>query len=726
MKKKIITFITAFCLVMTMMPIYSMEANAASNGNADSMVAAAVNAKGKSVSELGLGGEWCAQFIYYCARKSGNTGKIGDSIWVGTQAKQTVNDKGGTITFVNKSAYNACKNRFNSARCKYNPSYVPRKGDLYIQKGEDHGDPYFAHVGLVRKNSDKSSIAYTIEGNTSCDDGKHRIFNNVEYKTRNKKYMQEPYGFSAFITPKYGNSIYVTAGNNASTGSINLTWNKYPKASKYYVYAKKASASKYTLVKKTSGTSYTYKGVASYKYNFKVQAISSKGKKLNTSSVVSRTCDLAQPKITGVSNIASTGKIKVTWADVKNANKYKVYRATSKNGKYSLVYTSAKLKMNTGKSHYITLGNEVPGQVYFYKVQALTTSNTGADSALSKYGYQTCDLARPTVKINQKDDYINLSWEAVAKADKYEIYRAESKSGTYSKIGTVTGKTFADKSNLTNGKTYYYKVRALLNNNTYASSAYSTVVWAEYTISQPISEDFIVTEEEYKSQYTDTGKYDAVPVYRYATRQKEYTTSGYNSISSNNGNTWNKYDSKISSTISNWTWTKPVAGTTYSNGKRKDVSIYSTKYYYYFYGAAQPNYTSRWTWYVNNSRAGVISHLKKNYSNSSVWGEARLRYFWKLDSVKRSNLDVKNTSVNYVNDSTVNKGYFSYSGTYKVYNDIHMYYYKPVYKSKIVTTVNYFWRWGSWSNWSNWTTEQKAASDTIKKDNTRMYRITVR
>lgn len=173
------------------------------SSKASSMVSAATNVAGKSKSSLGLSGEWCASFIYYCAQKSGNTSEIGSSAYVGTMAEQTVNSKGGTIIFVNQNAYNSCKSRFVSSRCKYDPNYIPKKGDLYIQKGEDYGDQYFAHIGLVRKDSTNSRIAYTIEGNTSCSDGNHSDYGYVEYKTRDKNGFAAPYGFSAFVKPAY-------------------------------------------------------------------------------------------------------------------------------------------------------------------------------------------------------------------------------------------------------------------------------------------------------------------------------------------------------------------------------------------------------------------------------------------------------------------------------------------------------------------------------------------
>jgi uncharacterized protein YfiM (DUF2279 family) len=59
-------------------------------------------------------------------------------------------------------------------------------------------------------------------------------------------------------------------------------------------------------------------------------------------------------------------------------------------------------------------------------------------------------------------DKIKLNWNPVSCAAGYQIYRATSKSGTYSKVTTITGgtKNTYTNSGLTTGKTYYYKIRA--------------------------------------------------------------------------------------------------------------------------------------------------------------------------------------------------------------------------------------------------------------------------
>lgn len=60
---------------------------------------------------------------------------------------------------------------------------------------------------------------------------------------------------------------------------------------------------------------------------------------------------------------------------------------------------------------------------------------------------------------NKNKSTASLSWEKVDGATKYQIYRATSKNGKYSKIAITKERTYENTS-LKKNKTYYYKVRA--------------------------------------------------------------------------------------------------------------------------------------------------------------------------------------------------------------------------------------------------------------------------
>ena len=70
-----------------------------------------------------------------------------------------------------------------------------------------------------------------------------------------------------------------------------------------------------------------------------------------------------------VSITRSSGKPKVSWNKVTGAVSYKVYRATSKNGTYSLVKTT------TSRSYKDTSAKS--GKTYYYKVVAVCKTSAG-------------------------------------------------------------------------------------------------------------------------------------------------------------------------------------------------------------------------------------------------------------------------------------------------------------------------------------------------------------
>lgn len=165
--------------------------------------------------------------------------------------------------------------------------------------------------------------------------------------------------------------------------------------------------------------------------------------------------------------VAKSGKIKVTWGSVYKAGKYEVYRSTSKNGTYK------KLKTTTNKYWIDTTAT--PGKNYWYKVKAINTANSSVNSWFSNKVSKVCDLAKPliTVKANAKGKP-NVSWKKVPYADKYQVYRATSLNGKYTKVGTTT-KLYYNNTKALKGKTYYYKVKAISTKTTDANSAFSDV-----------------------------------------------------------------------------------------------------------------------------------------------------------------------------------------------------------------------------------------------------------
>lgn len=293
-------------------------------------------------------------------------------------------------------------------------------------------------------------------------------------------------GATAEVTINYGKisvdkvvAPTVTASNNATTGKPRLTWKAVDGATKYQVYRSTSKNGSYILALTTTGTSYTNTAAAvGGTYYYKVRAVGFDGKAGPFSEIKTRTCDCASPVVTSGNN-ATTGKVTLKWDAVDGAKSYEVYWSASLDGTYTKLITTK----NTG----ITNTSAKAGKTYYYKVRALATSKTAANSAYTRVGPVVCKCANPVVTLGNKatTGKVTLKWAAVSGATKYEVWRATGSKGTYTKIFTTK---YTNVTNTTSkaGYTYYYKVKAICDTNTDANSGFSSVKYRVCDCASPV------------------------------------------------------------------------------------------------------------------------------------------------------------------------------------------------------------------------------------------------
>lgn len=171
----------------------------------------------------------------------------------------------------------------------------------------------------------------------------------------------------------------VKISNDAKTGKIKLKWQAISSVVNFKIYRSDSKNGSYKLIATKNSMTDTFvdkTAKAGKKYYYKMLTYYSKNTNANStySSVKSRMCDLERPQLT--ISLNSKGKPKVVWKKISGAQGYKVYRATAKNGKYSLVSTTKKLNYTDTKAK--------KGVTYFYKVIA-THNDSNANSAFSTY-----------------------------------------------------------------------------------------------------------------------------------------------------------------------------------------------------------------------------------------------------------------------------------------------------------------------------------------------------
>ena len=323
------------------------------------------------------------------------------------------------------------------------------------------------------RSKDGDYIKYsTVTGTSYTNTSYIENGNTYYYKVRALDANGTAGAWSSVVSVTYKQTLSaptVTGGNDAQ-GRPTLKWNAVSGAAKYEVYRARSKDGDYIKYSTVTGTSYTNTSYIENgnTYYYKVRALKSDGTAGAWSSIVAVTYKqtLSAPAVTGGND--AQGRPTLTWNAVTGAAKYEVYRARSKNGDY-IKYSTVTGTSYTNTS-YIENGN-----TYYYKVRALKSDGTaGAWSSVVSVTYKQTLSAPAVTGGNDAQGRPTLKWNAVTGAAKYEVYRARSKDGTYTKYSTTTGTAYTNSSYLTSGTTYYYKVRALDANGN--AGPYSAVV----------------------------------------------------------------------------------------------------------------------------------------------------------------------------------------------------------------------------------------------------------
>ena len=246
----------------------------------------------------------------------------------------------------------------------------------------------------------------------------------------------------------------VKLGNSATSGKPMLTWNAVEGATSYRIYRSTSKGSGYSLLGTVTATSYTNTGAkAGTTYYYRVKACNDAGLSPYSNIVSGKVKTVAQQKpsapVVKIGHSAASGKPMLTWNAVSGAASYKVYRATSQNGTYSLLGTVTTTSYtNTGAK---------AGTTYYYKVKAV---NSAGESAYSNVVSGRATVTTLTMGHSATSGKPQLTWKAVSGAASYKVYRATAKNGAYTVINTTKALTYTNVGAAL-GTTYYYKVEAL-------------------------------------------------------------------------------------------------------------------------------------------------------------------------------------------------------------------------------------------------------------------------
>lgn len=252
--------------------------------------------------------------------------------------------------------------------------------------------------------------------------------------------------------------------NASEISDIDLTtgklWAIVNLAEKYQVYRSNNSRGTFDLIADDITTNkWIDKSPLSGDNYYRVRAIG-----YGTSSDSETSAGISTSNIPAPKNVAAeltlngdSYVINVTWDAVKIAEKYQVYRSNSSgyNAKYELVADDITTTSWTDDS-------PLSGS-YYYKVRAIGHEMTSYDSNSSQG--VNCSVNSPTnvageLTLSDNNFVINVTWDAVEKANSYNVYRSDNYYGDYEKVAEgIATNSWTDNSPIVGYN--YYKVQAV-------------------------------------------------------------------------------------------------------------------------------------------------------------------------------------------------------------------------------------------------------------------------
>ena len=292
-----------------------------------------------------------------------------------------------------------------------------------------------------------------------------------------------PQSYSAYVKAGVeATTLKVAAAGSVKTETITVKWTNSSDAEVEYYKVYRSTTGKtgtFNYIGKSTGKSYEDKKATVGKtYYYKVigyKELDGETFKTKTSSAASakiKKVTAAQVKATpmkATTNYVDRG-LKLEWTSPNiKVDGYEIQRSTTRNGTYKVVKTT-----KAGARSWTNKGLKV-GKRYFFKVRGFKYVNgKKVYTKFSSKGYRyvlkgnDAKLAAAIVRADavtaksavKVSGGIKVTWskKSSIKCNKYTVWRATSKNGTYTKIATTKNKYYTDKKAKA-GKTYYYKIK---------------------------------------------------------------------------------------------------------------------------------------------------------------------------------------------------------------------------------------------------------------------------
>lgn len=271
-----------------------------------------------------------------------------------------------------------------------------------------------------------SSLSYTVKGLEANTAYEFRLRSYVRDENKKKSFGS----YSEVFTKKTKlPDIQGFAFSKASENTVTVKWNAVENAESYRVYYKKKDADAYTLAGETQSLRFTLQNLSQTTgYRVRVYAKGNGNTSRYTPSLLLYTI----PKKANKPELKSSDSRSITikWDKTPCANKYIVYRSTTKTGGYKRLGT-------TDKTTYTYTANK-PQTTYYFKIRALvdTANQTTRGEASAYLKAKTGNITISVPSVIRKGEYPSI------KVDYYKASKVKWKSSDTSVIKLKDGKLF--------------------------------------------------------------------------------------------------------------------------------------------------------------------------------------------------------------------------------------------------------------------------------------------
>lgn len=266
----------------------------------------------------------------------------------------------------------------------------------------------------------------------------------------------------ADVTPKIYEAEALYTGNY-------IKWKKVTYADFYRVY-RKQEGTDYRIIADVKGREYTDKtAVKGEKYTYTIRAFDekcySKQNKIGVDLIYLEAPVLNAPKT------LEDNKIRISWKAVNGAEKYRIYRKTADEKKYTRVAT-----VDGDALKYTDKSSKVDGEKYIYAVKAVNGTSSGVLS--NKKSITLFGVKQPTAY--GAGQTVRIEWKKVKNAIGYKLYKKNSEDN-WDLIYSGTDASYVD-AEVTPGKEYAYSLVVEMENK---SSSFDTKGVTAHCLTEP-------------------------------------------------------------------------------------------------------------------------------------------------------------------------------------------------------------------------------------------------